>query len=400
MADYWKSQPKKFCIYCKCWIADNKPSIEFHERGKNHKENVVKKISDIKQKSVAKAKEAEKMSKEFAAMEEAALKAYEEDLKRLADDRPAPIAPVGPTAEERRARDEQKRKEIEALEKHHAKKQWTKAFSPEGYPYYYNTLTGETQWEEPEGLQETQSKPEEQKAKSSWVEGVSEEGYTYYYNTETGESSWEKPEGFNCAPTSRGDPESSPDKPDKTSEEEADSEEVKPNETSEDSNPAEETTPAPSATKTPKIQFRSKKEEKKDETSESDGKEEEEKKDDNDKEVKEEAEEKETEEKKSEEKDSSPKPSSQRPRKVNPYGAWETVKQEEDPYENVDLELPNIEYDDPQPSIPDLPEEPKVKFKEKTITSLGDTVAGVSVFKKRKLENVKSRNIRQRRNDQ
>lgn len=24
-ADYWKSQPKKFCDYCKCWIADNRP---------------------------------------------------------------------------------------------------------------------------------------------------------------------------------------------------------------------------------------------------------------------------------------------------------------------------------------------------------------------------------------
>ena len=58
-------------------------SIEFHERGKNHKENVAKRISEIKQKSLDKAKEEEKASKEFAAMEAAALKAYQEDLKRL-----------------------------------------------------------------------------------------------------------------------------------------------------------------------------------------------------------------------------------------------------------------------------------------------------------------------------
>lgn len=37
----------------------------------------------IKKKSLEKAKEEEKMSKEFAAMEEAAMKAYQEDLKRL-----------------------------------------------------------------------------------------------------------------------------------------------------------------------------------------------------------------------------------------------------------------------------------------------------------------------------
>lgn len=92
MADYWKSQPKKFCDYCKCWIADNRPSVEFHERGKNHKENVARRISEIKQKSLDKAKEEEKASKEFAAMEAAALKAYQEDLKRLGLPLPSDIS--------------------------------------------------------------------------------------------------------------------------------------------------------------------------------------------------------------------------------------------------------------------------------------------------------------------
>ncbi|KAJ8777880.1 hypothetical protein J1605_014137 [Eschrichtius robustus] len=52
MEDYWKSQPKKFCDYYKCWRVDNRPSIELHARGKNHKENVAKRISEIKQKSL------------------------------------------------------------------------------------------------------------------------------------------------------------------------------------------------------------------------------------------------------------------------------------------------------------------------------------------------------------
>lgn len=37
----------------------------------------------IKKKSIEKAKQEERMSKDFAAMEEAALKAYQEDLKRM-----------------------------------------------------------------------------------------------------------------------------------------------------------------------------------------------------------------------------------------------------------------------------------------------------------------------------
>lgn len=398
MADYWKSQPKKFCMYCKCWIADNKPSIEFHERGKNHKENVVKKINEIKQKSMAKAKEDEKKSKEFAAMEEAALKAYEEDLKRLEGTKPVPIAPVGPTIEERRARDEQKRKEIEALEKHHAKKKWTKAHSSEGYPYYYNSLTGETQWELPDGFQENEDKSKEQGAQSLWVEGVSEEGYTYYYNTETGESRWEKPEDFDCGLPSKEDQESSEDKQDRVAEEEADSVELKPETSSDESSQSEQATSEPSGTKTPKINFRSKKEEKGEEEEEEKGEDKEEEKKEETPELDGKEEDKEV--KQDTEEGSSQKRPSQRPKKANPYGSWEEVKQEEDPYENVDLELPSVEYDEPQASVPDLPREPKVNFKEKTITSLGDTVAGGSVFKRRKLENIKSRNIRQRLNDQ
>ena len=45
--EYWKSNPRKFCDYCKCWFADNRPSIEFHEVGKKHKENVAKRLQEI-----------------------------------------------------------------------------------------------------------------------------------------------------------------------------------------------------------------------------------------------------------------------------------------------------------------------------------------------------------------
>jgi len=24
-SEYWKSQPRKYCEFCKCWITDNKP---------------------------------------------------------------------------------------------------------------------------------------------------------------------------------------------------------------------------------------------------------------------------------------------------------------------------------------------------------------------------------------
>ena len=67
-ADYWKSQDKKFCDYCKCWIADNKPSISFHEGGRRHKENVSKRLKDIYKKSAKEQKQNRK---------------YEDDMKKM-----------------------------------------------------------------------------------------------------------------------------------------------------------------------------------------------------------------------------------------------------------------------------------------------------------------------------
>ncbi|XP_023555895.1 WW domain-binding protein 4 [Octodon degus] len=194
MADYWKSQPKKFCDYCKCWIADNRPSVEFHERGKNHKENVAKRISEIKQKSLDKAKEEEKASKEFAAMEAAALKAYQEDLKRLGLESDISESPVPSTVPIPSASNQQKEKKKKKKKKKNdpSKGRWVEGITSEGHHYYYDLITGASQWEKPEGFQGNLKKT----TREIWIEGLNEDGYSYYYNTETGESKWEKPDDF------------------------------------------------------------------------------------------------------------------------------------------------------------------------------------------------------------
>lgn len=69
--------------------------------------------------------------------------------------------------------------------------------------------------------------------------------------------------------------------------------------------------------------------------------------------------------------------------------------------EEVDLELPSSENEYVSTSEADIGTEPKVVFKEKTVTSLGIVADGVApVFKKRRIENGKSRNLRQRGDDQ
>lgn len=85
MADYWKSQDKKFCDFCKCWIADNKPSIQFHESGKKHQENVNRQLSEISKQSIVDQKKREEDNADFKKMEQEALKAYMKDIERGGD---------------------------------------------------------------------------------------------------------------------------------------------------------------------------------------------------------------------------------------------------------------------------------------------------------------------------
>ncbi|XP_020145926.1 WW domain-binding protein 4 [Microcebus murinus] len=376
MADYWKSQPKKFCDYCKCWIADNRPSVEFHERGKNHKENVAKRISEIKQKSLDKAKEEEKASKEFAAMEAAALKAYQEDLKRLgleseiSEPSISPVTSTVPPSSTSNQQKEQKGKKKK--KKDPPKGRWVEGITSEGYHYYYDLISGASQWEKPEGFEGNLKKTA---VKTIWVEGLSEDGYTYYYNTETGESRWEKPDDFiphtGDLPTGKVNEKSLGSlEESKSSDSHSDS----------DSNREQEAEGEEVSTETKKTKIKFKEKKNSDEGTDP-----------------------ETQKEKSIQKQNSLGSNEEKPKtlkKSNPYGEWQEIKQEVESHEEVDLELPSAENESVSTSDADGGE-PKVVFKEKTVTSLGVMAEGVApVFKKRRIENGKSRNLRQRGDDQ
>ncbi|XP_040034550.2 WW domain-binding protein 4 [Gasterosteus aculeatus] len=421
MADYWKSQPRKFCQYCKCWIADNKPSVEFHERGKNHKENVAAKISEIKKKSVDKAKQEARMSKEFAAMEEAALKAYEEDLKRMERESaglPAEIpTPPQPPARpiiiinKTRAQAKKQKKQEKENNKLRAQKEaqmWVEGRTEDGHTYYYNNVTGESKWEKPEGFQGANPAPAQpgymERSFCPWMEAVSPDGYTYYYNSATGETSWEEPAGF----SSIEPPGTAPYKgreiqrqPSTTRLEPPAAEEERSSGPTAVSQEAEVPEEDNQLSKAPKISFRKRKSEgdpsvKEGEAEVSDDSPKEEAKEVEKKDQKVQSATAEPDEKKKVE--AAPvKKQARRAKTTNPYGRWQEIREEVDPYAKVDLQLPKVEGI--IVSAPaDIPPEPKPKFKERIITSLG-AEGGPASFRKNTTQNGKSRSIRQRDDD-
>jgi len=146
MTDFWKSNPKRQCEFCKCWIADNRASIEFHEKGKNHKENVKRRLAQVKKKAVEKRKADESFGKEFAAMEAAALKAVQKDL--MTDP-----GIVGTNDLKMLVKDSNKTQDISVkADPVNSNTTWIACQAPQGYTYYYNQITGESQWEKPAEL--------------------------------------------------------------------------------------------------------------------------------------------------------------------------------------------------------------------------------------------------------
>ncbi|XP_070168758.1 WW domain-binding protein 4 [Polyergus mexicanus] len=215
MADYWKSQGRKFCDFCKCWIADNKPSIDFHEGGKKHKENVSKRLKEIYKNSAKQAKQNKKFENDIKKMENAAMAAYMKDVENNTRDMTAQKII------------KEKVNKIETTETQNFNRMPPAA--PETVPRFKNnighfspkvdpcdptlskTIPSFPRVQQQGGENRTPGRSKANKTKGKgrkaqeddrptapvrkvWYEALSPEGYTYYWHIETNESVWESPE--------------------------------------------------------------------------------------------------------------------------------------------------------------------------------------------------------------
>ncbi|KAL0091664.1 hypothetical protein J3Q64DRAFT_1819339 [Phycomyces blakesleeanus] len=75
-ADYWVSQQRHWCKYCKKFIANNKPSIQIHETGLAHKNQVENFLRDVYKRGKEEKKQSESVRRELQRIEKAALLSY------------------------------------------------------------------------------------------------------------------------------------------------------------------------------------------------------------------------------------------------------------------------------------------------------------------------------------
>jgi len=173
MSEYWKSIPKKYCDFCKCYITDNKASQDFHERGFRHQGNVRKRVKEIQKNSTIQEREKLQYDSEIAKIEAAALNSFQSDLtrdptfsKEISNKKTISTSSLEKSSEQEKTGvynrfgqsfgDESevlvngKKRALETIAKSFEKKtKWLEAKTAEGSTYYWNKHTLETRYDVP-----------------------------------------------------------------------------------------------------------------------------------------------------------------------------------------------------------------------------------------------------------
>lgn len=201
MSEYWVSQGRRMCPYCKCWTADNKASINFHEQGKNHKENVKRKLDELRKKGLEDARKRDAESSDMAKIEKAALESYKKDLAANKGVSSAygtlpKASEETPSAIHDKAKSNAPQSQISGGNEQ-SDGDWVTAYTDEGHPYYWNSKTNETSWYPPGQTSESDVENKSQTPSTSNVVSAKSEKPAKpekpaVVNSTTGYGQWEK----------------------------------------------------------------------------------------------------------------------------------------------------------------------------------------------------------------
>ncbi|CAN0878966.1 Zinc finger protein ZOP1 [Linum grandiflorum] len=83
MTEYWVSQGKKWCDFCKIFIANNPSSIRNHDLGQKHKDNVAQRLATMRKDNIAKDKAEKAAASALEQIEAKAKRSYQKDVENL-----------------------------------------------------------------------------------------------------------------------------------------------------------------------------------------------------------------------------------------------------------------------------------------------------------------------------
>ncbi|KGN43944.1 uncharacterized protein LOC101207712 isoform X3 [Cucumis sativus] len=94
MTEYWVSQGNKWCDFCKIFISNNPSTIRNHELGQRHKDNVAKKLANMRKENAAKDKEQKEAVRAIEQIEAKANRSYQKDIANFREARDSHALPV------------------------------------------------------------------------------------------------------------------------------------------------------------------------------------------------------------------------------------------------------------------------------------------------------------------
>ncbi|KAL9264445.1 Zinc finger protein ZOP1-like protein [Drosera capensis] len=80
MTEYWVSQGNKWCDFCKIFLSSNPATIRNHELGQRHKDNVAKRLADMRKDKAAKDKQEKEAAQALQQIEAKAKRSYQNDV--------------------------------------------------------------------------------------------------------------------------------------------------------------------------------------------------------------------------------------------------------------------------------------------------------------------------------
>lgn len=94
MTEYWVSQGNKWCDFCKIFISNNPSTIRNHELGERHKDNVAKRLANMRKENAAKDKEQKEAVRAVEQIEAKAKRSYQKDIANFREARDSHALPV------------------------------------------------------------------------------------------------------------------------------------------------------------------------------------------------------------------------------------------------------------------------------------------------------------------